>query len=59
MFSEFQCDFWKGFGTHYYFLLMTEKWEKKAVNNKIVFDTVLTDLSDAFDCKSHDLLIAK
>ena len=37
---------------------MLEKW-KSAVDNKKVFGALLTDLSKAFDCLSHDLLIAK
>ena len=35
-----------------------EKW-KLAVDNKKVFGALLTDISKAFDCLSHDLLIAK
>ena len=37
---------------------MLEKW-KSAVDNKKVFGALLTDLSKAFDCLSHDFLIAK
>ena len=37
---------------------MIDKWEK-AVDNHKVFGAVLTDLSKAFDCICHDLLIAK
>ena len=37
---------------------MLEKW-KHAVDNKNVFGNLLTDLSKAFDCICHDLLIAK
>ena len=37
---------------------MLEKW-KSAVDNKKVFGALLTILSKAFDCLSHDLLIAK
>ena len=37
---------------------MLEKW-KKAVDTKKVFGALLTDLSKAFDCLPHDLIIAK
>ena len=37
---------------------MIDKW-KKAVDNNKIFGAVLTDLSKAFDCFCHDLLIAK
>ena len=37
---------------------MLEKW-KSAIDNRKMFDELLTDLSKAFDCFSHDLLIAK
>ena len=39
-------------------LLKVDKW-KKAVDNQKIFVAVLTDLSKAFDCICHDLLIAK
>ena len=54
IFSKFQCGFRKGFST----LLMLEKW-KRAVDNNKVFGALLSDLSKAFVCISHDLLIAK
>ena len=56
--SKFQCGFRKGFSTQHCLLLMLEKW-KQAVDNNKVFGALLTDLSKAFDCISHDLLIAK
>ena len=37
---------------------MLEIWKEATDNNK-AFGALLTDLSKAFDCLSHDLLIAK
>ena len=37
---------------------MLENW-KSAVDNKKVFGALRTDLSKAFDCLSHDFLLAK
>ena len=37
---------------------MLRKW-KGAVDDKKVFGALLTDLSKAFDCISHELIIAK
>ena len=37
---------------------MLEIW-KKAANEKRLAGAILTDLSNAFDCLNHDLLIAK
>ena len=56
--SKFQCGFRKGFSTRYYLLLTIKKW-KKAADKDQSFGALLTDLSKAFDCLSHDLLIAK
>ena len=56
--SKYQCSFRKGFGTQHYFLMMIEKL-RKIRDNKEVFAAVFTDLSRAFDCISHELLIAK
>ena len=38
--------------------MMLETWKEATDNNK-AFRALLTDLSKAFDCLSHDLLIAK
>ena len=56
--SKFQCGFCKGFSTQHCLLLMLEKW-KQAVDNNKDFGALLTNLSKAFDCISHNLLIAK
>ena len=56
--SKYQCGFRKVFSAQHSLLSMLEKW-KSAVDNKKVFSALLTDLSKAFDCLSHDLLIAK
>ena len=37
---------------------MLEKW-KKALDKRNVAGALLTDLSKAFDCMNHELLIAK
>ena len=37
---------------------MLEKW-KSATDNRKIFGALPNDLSKAFDCLSHDLLIAK
>ena len=37
---------------------MTENW-KESVDNGGAFGTLITDLSKAFDCLHHGLLIAK
>ena len=57
-FSKYQCGFRKGFSSQHCLLSMLEKW-KSATDNKKSFGALLTDLSKAFDCLSHELLIAK
>ena len=56
--SKYQCGFRKGVSVQHCLLLMIEKW-KKCMDNKNAFGALLTDLSKAFDCLVHDLLIAK
>ena len=56
--SKYQCGFRKGYNAQHCLLAMIEKW-KKAVYNGNVFGALLTDLSKAFDCLPHDLIIEK
>ena len=58
IFSKYQCGFRKGFSTQQCLLAMLEKW-KRSVDKGKVFGALLTDLSKAFDCLDHELLIAK
>ena len=56
--SPYLFGYRKGYGTQHCLLLMIEMW-RKALEEKNVAGVILTDLSKAFGCLSHDLLIAK
>ena len=58
IFNKQQCGFRKGYNTQQYLLKMMEKW-KRSVDEGKVFGVLLTDLSKAFDCLDHELLIPK
>ena len=58
IFSKFQCGFRKGFSTQNCLLYIIENW-KESLDQGGHYGTLLTDLSKAFDCIMHDLLIAK
>ena len=53
-----QCGFCKNCNTQQCLLKMMEKW-KRSVDEGKFFGALLTDLSKAFDCLDHELLIAK
>ena len=57
-FSKYQCEFRKGFSVQHCLVSMLKKWNP-ATDNKKSFGALLTGLSKAFDCLTHDLLIAK
>ena len=52
-----QCSFWKGHSTQHCLLVMLEKSEE-SVDKVNEFGALSTDLSKAFDCIDHKLLIA-
>ena len=58
IFSKFQCSFSQGLSEQYCLISMIEKW-RKSVDKGKTFASLLTDLSKAFDCFPHDLIIAK
>ena len=56
--SPYLFGFRKGHNTEQCLLIMIEAW-RKALDEKKKAGAVMTDLSEAFDCLNHDLLIAK
>ena len=58
IFSQNRCGFRKGQSLQQCLLAMLEKWKRSADSGK-AFGALLTDLSKAFDCLNHELLIPK
>ena len=56
--SPFLCGFRKGYSTQHCLALMIDRWQKSMDKGEIAA-ALLTDLSKAFDCLNHELLIAK
>ena len=56
--SKYQCRFRKGYSTQGCLLCMLGGWRRAAGNEKI-FGLLFTDLTRAFDCLFHELLITK
>ena len=56
--SPYLFGFRKGYSTQHCLSVMIDKW-KKAMDKGKLAGALLTDLSKAFDCLNHELLIAK
>ena len=56
--SPYLFGYRKGYSTEQCLTVMLEQW-KKALDGKGTAGAILTDLSKAFDCLNHNLLIAK
>ena len=56
--SEYMAAYRNKYSTNHVLLRLIGNW-KKALDEKFLVGTVLTDLSKAFDCIPHNLLVAK
>ena len=56
--SSLLCGFRKGYNAQHPLVRMLEKW-KTSLDNRENVGAILMDLSKAFDCIKHDLLLAK
>ena len=56
--NKYLCGFRKGYSSQHCLLALVESW-RKALDKRHLAAALLTDLSKAFDCINHELLIAK
>ena len=56
--SKFQCGFRKGYSAQLCLIVLLETWNQ-ALDNGNSAGALLSDLSKAFDCLNHNLMIAK
>ena len=55
---QYQCGFRKRFNAQHCLINLLIKW-RQSLDQGLVFGALLTDLSNAFDCLSHELLVSK
>ena len=58
IFNNFLCAFRKGYGCQTTLLRLLEDW-RQALDNKEYTAAILMDLSKAFDCLPHEILLSK
>ena len=58
LFSPFISAYRESYNTQHVFIRLIEEW-RKILDNNYFIGAVLMDLSKAFDCIPHDLIIAK
>ena len=56
--SDYLCGYRKDYNAQYALVAVLEKWKSSLEQNGFA-GAVLMDLSKAFDCLNHDLLLAK
>ena len=56
--SKYLCGYRKGYSAQYALISLLEKW-KSTLDKKGYTGAILMDLSKAFDCMDHELLLAK
>ena len=56
--SKYLCGFRKKYSTQHALFLLLQNWQD-AIDKGNIVGTILMDLSKAYDCIQHDLLIAK
>lgn len=56
--SKYQCNFWSEHGSQHCLIALLEKWHI-SVDQGLDLGVLLTDLSKAFDCLPHSLLLAE
>ena len=57
--SPLLCGFRKGYSNQYALINLLQKWQKCLDASDGIVGTLLMDLSKAYDCVNHDLIIAK